>query len=312
MRASRDAFANTSTEDQLANQNLPLQALLKFISTECVASKLTPANATNVVDFVMQLLAENREHLYEMCRESDAVTLSLRTLEKSPTKRAHIQERGAKHAKIDPKTVLISLPTPLSTSIDAHVPNQCICAVASGMKRRDVRHLRQVFDQYKDGTGCLPACNLARALSAAAAPVIPSPDNISGMVKFSEFERAVALPDDLALYFTERRQPALADAFRALVGCGGDQLLRVSQLTYADVQVASSAVCACLPEQALELQEELQRSFAAQFEIQAQMEADPGKFNIVKMECGGIDDFHRGLTGRIGMPHMEFKDAMRQ
>ena len=30
------------------------------------------------------------------------------------------------------------------------------------------------------------------------------------------------------------------------------------------------------------------------------------------MACGGIDDFHSGLTGRVGMPHLKFKDAMRQ
>ncbi len=40
------------------------------------------------------------------------------------------------------------------------------------------------------------------------------------------------------------------------------------------------------------------------------MEADPGKFNIAKLACGGIEDFHPGLTGRIGMPHVKFKEAM--
>jgi hypothetical protein len=79
------------------------------------------------------------------------------------------------------------------------------------------------------------------------------------------------------------------------------------------MRAACSAVCVCLPEQALVLHEELQRSFAAQFEMQAQMDADPGKFNaVIKMACGGVDDFHHGLTGRVGMPHLKFKDAMRQ
>jgi hypothetical protein len=78
------------------------------------------------------------------------------------------------------------------------------------------------------------------------------------------------------------------------------------------MHAASAAVCAILPEEAKSLHEELQRSFAAQFEIQAQMEADAGKFNVVKMACGGIVDFHSGLTGRVGMPHLKFKDAMRQ
>jgi hypothetical protein len=42
------------------------------------------------------------------------------------------------------------------------------------------------------------------------------------------------------------------------------------------------------------------------------MDADAGKFNVVKMACGGVEDFHSGLTGRVGMPHLKFKDAMRQ
>lgn len=42
------------------------------------------------------------------------------------------------------------------------------------------------------------------------------------------------------------------------------------------------------------------------------MEAEPGKFNITKLACGGIEDFHSGLTGRIGMRHVKFKGAMKQ
>jgi hypothetical protein len=99
---------------------------------------------------------------------------------------------------------------------------------------------------------------------------------------------------------------------RALVGRGGDQLLRVSQLSRDDMHAACSAVRARVAEQAASLHEELQRSFAAQFEIQAQMEANASKFNVVKMACGGVMDFHSGLSGRVGMPHLRFKDAMRQ
>jgi predicted component of type VI protein secretion system len=99
-----------------------------------------------------------------------------------------------------------------------------------------------------------------------------------------EFERAVSLPDELQLYFQEKQQPALADALRALVGRGSDQLLRVSQLSPDDMQAASAAACASITEQVASLHEELQRSFSAQFEIQAQMEADAGKFDVVKIK----------------------------
>jgi hypothetical protein len=131
-------------------------------------------------------------------------------------------------------------------------------------------------------------------------------------IDLGEFVRMVNAPDELALYFHEKQLPALADALRALVGRGSDQLLRVSQLTPEDMLVACTAICASLPEQAKSVHEELQRSFAAQFEIQSQMAADGGKFNVVKMACGGVEDFHSGLTGRVGMPNLKFMEAMRQ
>ena len=201
---------------------------------------------------------------------------------------------------------------------------KCSAAVAAGFMRRDAKFLREVFDRHKDGPNSLSVSKLTAALTEADAPVNPDSDaaaaatiarfdsNSNGVMEFGEFERAVNVPDELALYFQEKRQPALADALRALVGRGSDQLLRVSQLTPEDMLAACTAVCAILPEQAKSLHEELQRSFVAQFEIQSQMAADGGKFNVVKMACGGVEDFHSGLTGRVGMPNLKFMEAMRQ
>ncbi len=201
---------------------------------------------------------------------------------------------------------------------------KCSNAISAGIRRRDPKFLLEIFDRYKDGSGSLSASKLTAALTEADAPVIPDCDaaaaaaiarfdsNSNGVMELGEFERAVSLPDELQLYFQEKQQPALADALRALVGRDSDQLLRVSKLSPGDMQLASSAVCASVAEQVASLHEELQRSFAVQFEIQAQMEANAGKFNVVKMACGGVEDFHSGLTGRVGMPHLKFKDAMRQ
>lgn len=201
---------------------------------------------------------------------------------------------------------------------------KCMSAVVSGLKRCDTEFLRQVFERHMDGSGSLPASSLVLALTEADAPVIPESEaaaartvarfdsNINGLLEFGEFERTVNVPDELTLYFQEKRQPLLADALRALVGRGGDQLLRVSKLSPSDMRAAYTAVRAILPQQAESLFKELQRSFAAQFGIQAQMAAGAIKFNVVKMACGGIEDFHEGLTGRIGMPHLKFMDAMRQ
>ncbi len=201
---------------------------------------------------------------------------------------------------------------------------KCTCAVAKGLKRRDTNFLRHVYERHKDDTGSLPASNLVLALTEADAPVIPESQAAAaetifrfdcsgtGLMKFGAFERAINLPDDLALYCEEHQQPLLADALRALVGRGIDQLLRVSQLSPSDMLAASAAVCASIPQQSESLFKELQRSFAAQFEIQRLTTNEANKFNVEKMACGGINDFHEGLTGRVGMPHLKFRDAMQQ
>jgi hypothetical protein len=201
---------------------------------------------------------------------------------------------------------------------------KCASAVAKGLKRRETNYLRHVFERHKDHTGSLPSSNLVLALTEVDAPVIPESQAAAaesifrfdcsgaGLMNFGAFERAVNLPDDLVLFCEEQQQPLLADALRALVGRGVDQLLRVSQLSPSDMRAAYTAVCANIPQQSESLFKELQRSFAAQFEIQALTATDTNKFNVEKMACGGINDFHEGLTGRVGMPHLKFRDAMQQ
>jgi flagellar biosynthesis chaperone FliJ len=202
---------------------------------------------------------------------------------------------------------------------------KCSDAIVSGENRLRRQHLSDVFNRFKDASGCLSVATLAQALTDADAPVVPESEaeaaaaisrfdaNCNGLMDFGEFERAVNAPDELALYFQEKRLPALADALRSLVGRGQDQLLRVSQLSPEQMQAAASAVCSHIPHQAKSIQMELQRSFAAQFEIQAQAEGDGGsKFTITKMACGHIEDFHAGLSDRVGMPHLDFKREMMQ
>jgi hypothetical protein len=201
---------------------------------------------------------------------------------------------------------------------------KCSASVSAGVRRRDSKFLRAIFDRHKDSASSLSASKLTAALTEIDAPIIPDSDgaalamiaqfdsNSNGTMEFGEFVSAVNVPDELALYYKEKQQPALADALRALVGRGSDQLLRVSLLSRDHVLAASAAVQASLEEQATSLHEELQSSFAEQFEIYAQMEIDAGKFNVLNMACGGIMDFHKGLAGRVGMPHLGFRDAMKQ
>jgi ankyrin repeat protein len=204
--------------------------------------------------------------------------------------------------------------------------SKCMIAVSNAFKRCDVSFLRRVFDHHslkEDSKGGLSVATLALALVDADAPVVPDSEadaaaaisrfdaNCNGLMDFGEFVRAVNAPDELALYFQEKRMPALADALRTLVGRGSDQLLRVSQLSAEEMQAAASSVCSHIPHEAKSIQEQLQRSFAAQFELLTQSQADGGsKFTINKMSCGCIEDFYAGLSNRVGMPHLDFKREM--
>jgi ankyrin repeat protein len=211
----------------------------------------------------------------------------------------------------------------LNSSSSHPIFAKCSAAIVNGENRRNEQYVRDLFNRHKDASGGLSVAALAQALTDADAPVVPDSEayaaasisrfdaNCNGLMDFGEFVRAVNAPDELALFFQEKRMPALADALRALVGRGQDQLLKVSQLSPEQMQAAASAVCSHIPHQAKSIQEELQRSFAAQFELQTQAEGDGGsKFTITKMACGHIEDFHAGLSDRVGMPHLDFKREM--
>ena len=295
-----------------------------------------PRPSTPAADQRDQLRPPSEEDLRAAGREVESHSERMRELESQiRALEARIRDSAAQHAAttsslsqtlldITPIQVGTSTSPPMSLVGASACALKCSAAVAAGFMRRDAKFLREVFDRHKDGPTSLSVSKLTAALIEADAPVIPDSDaaaaaaiarfdsNSNRVMELGEFERAVNVPDELALYFQEKRQPALADALRALVGRGIDQLLRVSQLTPEDMLAACTAVCASLPEQAKSLHEELQRSFQAQFEIQSQMAADGGKFNVVKMACGGVEDFHSGLTGRVGMPNLKFMEAMRQ
>jgi ankyrin repeat protein len=200
---------------------------------------------------------------------------------------------------------------------------KCSAAIVSGGNRLRRQYLSDIFNRHKDASGCISVTTLAQALTDADAPVIPDSEataactisrfdaNCNGLMDFGEFVCAANAPDELALFFQEKQLPVLADALRPLVGRGDDQLLRVSQLSAEEMQTASSACCSHIPHQAMSIQEELQRSFTAQFEIQAQAQANGGsKFTVTKMACGLIENFYAGLSDRVGMPHLDFKREM--
>lgn len=185
--------------------------------------------------------------------------------------------------------------------------------------------MRDLFNRHKDGSGGLCGQNLAQALRDADAPIIPTTDqeiadtikqfdaNSNATLDFGEFQQAVTEPDELQAWFIEKQLPSAADALRPLVGRCSDQLKALSQLPTADIECAAAATSLFFPGILKELHQELQGAFAIQSQIEADMKAGASKFNdSFKLACGSISDFHLGLTGRVGMPHLNFKQAMRQ
>jgi WD40 repeat protein len=283
--------AATTETDFQSFSAVVLKPLLQFISTECLAS--FPASSLEIADFVIQLLTANKELVNQLCR-------------------------GGK------TSIRLEKPNPPSVSYSESLL-RCKAAVFNALKRRDISFLRNVFNRHKDVSGGLAGQNLIQALQEVDAPTIPTSDqeaediikqfdaNSNKTLEFGEFQQVVYETDELQAWFHEKQLSIAADALRPLVGRGSDQLKKLSQLSPADIEHAAAVTCSIIPGMLQELHQELQAAFDVQSQIEADMKADPSKFNdFYKMACGTITDFHKGLTGRVGMPHLDFKNAMRQ
>jgi WD40 repeat protein len=217
------------------------------------------------------------------------------------------------------------LAAPSNSSASHAVFPKCSAGIVSGKNRRNEQCLRDIFNRHKGAQDGLSGQNLVQALQDVDSPTIPISvqdiadvmnqfdANSNGVLEFGEFQQAVNEPDELQVWLGEKQLPICADALRPLIGRGSDQLKAFSQLSPADVAHAAAATCAIVPSMLKELHQELRTAFAVQSQIEADMKANPNKFNdVYKMACGTITDFHKGLTGRVGMPHLNFKNAMRQ
>jgi ankyrin repeat protein len=314
MSFTRTSQVTACSERDFSNfSNLTLKPLLEYISVECITA--FPSSGLGAIDFVIKQLTENKKHLDELCR-SYGVKAKPHKSSMSEEKASAVT-RFEKAAGDEGEMAQSDLVIKDSDSL-----LKCKVAVSKGFKRRDARHLHQIFVQNTDASGFLPSCKLTKALSDAGAAIIPESAEAAALAitrididgdlvcDFGEFMRMVNEQDDLALFFREKQLPALADALRVLVGCGSDQLLRVSQLSDADIQTAVAAVCSCLPDRAMLMRQELQVSFQVQSDLFSDSPNSDSKFGMAKMACGSIDDFHKGLTGRIGAPHLDFKREM--
>ena len=92
----------------------------------------------------------------------------------------------------------------------------------------------------------------------------------------------------------------IAPALRAHVPSGCDQLSCLTLLTAEQLDAATSASMKFLRENLRKAHQQLCDINQAQDSMKEELNKEPGKYQIRKMEVGLTEDFHAGLTDRIG------------
>ena len=112
------------------------------------------------------------------------------------------------------------------------------------------------------------------------------------------FMLAANLPDDLEMLLEDHRLSFVAAALRAHVPSGTDQLRGLASLTTDQLDAAAASSAASLKEELRKVQQLLQEISQAHEALAEQLSNT--KYQIRKMDVGSTDDFHKGLSDRIG------------
>ncbi len=190
-------------------------------------------------------------------------------------------------------------------------------------KRRDDAYMKAVFEQHKDLDGGLSKVALTSALNAVEAPVLSHSDgvsedrlfrradsNSSGFVDFNEFKQVANLPDELEMFLSDHDLRRFTPALRVHASGQSNQLDALRVMPAEQVRAAVTASTISIEKQLRHVQQLLEQINDAQEKLQVQLDQEPGKYQIRKMEIGSVEDFHKGLTNRIGSPNLDYEKAM--
>ena len=201
--------------------------------------------------------------------------------------------------------------------------------VEAGITRRDRTFLQQIFDKYQDvsvkpsrvSQANLPAAIAELFTSAASGSNAPANAPSAALdaaklggkrgLDFAEFVVAASAENPFGRYVGRLPLASIVtDALGAHVGFDDDALNRFSQMPLSAMDSAAQAATFGLKAELLKAQAEVCKLLAAQQKSIEQLAS--GKFQSSrKMACGSIDNFHKGLTGRVGAPNLNFLPAMR-
>jgi hypothetical protein len=257
-----------------------------------------------------------------------------------PTTAQHRQETQAMDAQIDALNAqLIAVQAELaktSFSSAAPAPSQSAsvsmsrACVEAGLRRRDHAFLREVFEKHENGTLKPPRIAQSNLIAAAtdlfvrtaatgsnapsAAPsAVREACHLSGSrgADFAEFVVASQSASQFQQYVNNLPLAhIITDALGAHVGFDDDALQRFSQLPECYMDSSIQAATSGLKKELAKAQAEVCKLLAAQQQLIDQLSSS--KYQAPrKMACGGINDFHAGLSGRIGSPSLNFEAGMR-
>ena len=198
--------------------------------------------------------------------------------------------------------------------------------VMEGHVRRSTQFVRETFDSHKDKTKQeILASSLGQALSDLGVHVeatnievlLKSRDlNDDGGLDFQEFSSLVSMPSPTEEWVGGLPLKQLVSDAMPRVNCPiKDQLRHLSRTNREQLEVSCEIIKEALLNILLENLDVLKKSFE---KLDGQPTAESNstsktasKFQIFNMSVGTIDDFHEGLSSRIGnrLPRSKFDAA---
>jgi hypothetical protein len=192
----------------------------------------------------------------------------------------------------------------------SHVPRDLFEKVDAGFRKRNDGYLRKVFERHwEDEAAVISRGKLKNALEEVDIFFAKEEEvdtfletmDISGdgVLDFEEFKRAVRFPGPIEQWAkTMDLAQLLTDSIPVKEGI--DALRALSQMSNTDIDDTCAAFIRGLKRMLAENVLNLRNSFETQDTRDAQADQHASKFEIFSLSCGRINDFHKGISGRIG------------
>ena len=181
--------------------------------------------------------------------------------------------------------------------------------VDTGFRKRNEKHILEVFQRYwEEEIPGISRRKLSDALEELGIFLVKEELNEffemmdttgDGVLDFEEFKRAVHYPGPIEQWAkTMNLAQLLSDSVP--VPEGVDALRALSQISSADIDRTCAAFSYGLRRMITEHIQVLQTSFETRDLRDAEADMKASKFEVFSLSCGKIQDFHKGISGRIG------------